>query len=234
MGTVRERRVERSVATALALSACGVAFERAGPSVLGAPPEELARWVRAHRAALCAQSGFFIASTVPLLTFFAALQERLDAGRSPRPPCRLRGRAVLDAGTLWLACNAGAQLVQVRMALSAHDPAPVVAHRSDLMRRTLAVGNLPLVAALATTAVEGRRTAALAPSVTALSAATALLHLVPLAGFAGRRGRSVADGPGAYLPYPAFVAWLVAVAATAHRRRRSGLPGADRDPAHDR
>jgi hypothetical protein len=90
-----------------------VAFERAGPSVMSAGPEELADWAREHHRELTAQSGVYLVSTVPLLMFFAGLSSCLRQSRPRRVDPSL---AVLEGGSAWVLGNAAAQTVQLSMA----------------------------------------------------------------------------------------------------------------------
>jgi len=209
-----ERLTAFSALAALALGAAGTMFERAGPSVLSAGPEELRTWARTHHRALVAQSAVFGTSTAPSLAFFAGLgavlhqrHERLSHDSADLSP------VVLGGGALWATAQLVAQGFQLSMASAAEhqEHAGFVASLSDLMRTTLRVGNLPLSAALGACAVMGVRDTALPRWLSGLSAATALAHLLPVA--AGSSGKRAAptEAVVTYTPYLLLVAWMVGV-----------------------
>jgi hypothetical protein len=196
-----------SAFAALALGAVGMAFERAGPAVMSADPDELAAWAGRHHRALTAQSGVYLVSTAPLLLFFAGLRSWL---RPQAPAGRVDlSLAVLGGGSLWVLGNAAAQTVQVSMAREAAagaDPA-IVAALGQRMRARLVRSNAALSGAMAATAAATFRDGALPRWVGWLSAAGAGAHAAPVV---SRRLEN--------LPYPFFVAWLVAVAVVLVRR----------------
>jgi hypothetical protein len=216
-----ERLAAYSAFAALALGAVGMLFERADPSVLSAGPAEFASWARAHNDALLAQSVFFSLSAAPLLMFFAGLRAVL------RQPGRQRGAnrvdlslVVLGAGALWVTLQLVAQAVQVAMASAAgHGAADeFVASLGDLMHVPLTWANLALGTALGCTAVVALRDRALPRWLGWLSAATAGVQLVSVAGARVQKGPLSDRGALAYLPYPVFVAWLVSAAVSLLRR----------------
>jgi len=221
----QDRLAAFSAFAALALGAAGMVFERAGPSVLAAEPEEFAAWARAHHRALLAQSGFLSAGTIPSLLFFTGLRSAL----------RLRNRSavrggvdlplvVLGAGAAWVMLQLLAQAAQVALATAAAQGATagVVAARGDLMVAILAAGNAAMATALAATAVAAFRDRTLPRWLAWFSAAAAGIHLLPLVG--GSADRRSADGVVDYLPYPVFVAWLVSVAVHLLRRTAGSVP----------
>ena len=208
-GTVRPERVTSCAGlTALALGAAGMAFERAGPSVATASPEELAGWAANHHRALTAQSAVYLTSTAPLLAFFAGLAFSLRPEGGPGPVAR--SAAVLAGGSTWLGFQAAAQTEQLGMARSAaHGADPQeVADRGTRMRELLRTGNAALAGSLAATATGTE----LPRWLRGLSAAAATAHLAPAV--AGRRGGATLE----VLPYPLFVAWMVGVATVLGRR----------------
>lgn len=198
--------------TALALGAGGMAFERAGPSVASASPDELAAWATSHHRALTAQSAVYLTSTAPLLVFFAGLGFTLHPERGALRLARSVG--VLAGGATWLGFQAAAQTEQLGMAHAArHDAArQEVASRGTRMRALLRTGNVALAGSLAATATAPRTD--LPPWLRGLSAAAAAAHLAPAV--ARRRGGATLE----VLPYPLFVAWLVGVATVLGRRSR--------------
>lgn len=208
----RPERVTASAGTAaLALGAVGMAFERAGPSVMTAPPEELAAWAAEHHRALTAQSAVYLASTAPLLVYFAGLSQSLTP--KDGPTALLRSAAVLAGGATWLGFQAAAQTEQLAMAREAVRGAPPqdVTGRGSRMRDLLTWGNAALGGALAATA--GHEP--LPRWLRGVSAAAAVAHVAPVV--VRWRGRSPA-GAVEVLPYPLFVAWLVGVVVVLGRR----------------
>lgn len=212
MTTAPERVTAYAGVTALALGATGMAFERAGPSMATATPEELAAWAADHHRALTAQSAVYLTSTAPLLAFFAGLAFSLHpedgAGRLAR------SAVVLAGGATWLGFQAAAQTEQLGMAQAAAlgDAPREVASRGSRMRELLRTGNAALAGSLAATATAPGTD--LPRWLRGLSAAAAAAHLAPAV--AGRRGGAVPE----VLPYPLFVGWLVAVTAVLGRRSR--------------
>lgn len=217
----QDRLAAFSAFAALALGAAGMVFERAGPSVLAAEPEEFADWARSHHRALLAQSGFLSASTVPMLVFFTGLRAalRLRGGQADHGPVDL-SLVVLGAGAAWVVIQVAAQATQVSMATAAARGATagVVTSRGDLMVAILSVGNTTMATALAATAAVAFRDRALPRRLAWFSAAAGVVHVLPLIGGGGRAGRRSADGAFDYLPYPVFVAWLVSIAVHLMRR----------------
>lgn len=221
----QDRLAAFSAFAALALGAAGMVFERAGPSVLAAEPEEFAGWARSHHRALLAQSGFLSASTVPMLVFFTGFRAalRLRGGRADHGPVDL-SLVVLGAGSAWVVLQAVAQATQVSMATAAARGATagIVTSRGDLMVAILSVGNTTMATALAATAAVAFRDRALPRRLAWFSAAAGVVHVLPLVGGRGRAGRRSADGALDYLPYPVFVVWLVSIAV--HLMRRPAPP----------
>lgn len=211
---------------ALVVSGAAVAFERASADVMTAAPAEYTTWVVTNHAALLTQSLLFVTSSGLLLLLFGGVRALLDDAPA-------LARTVLAAGAVWVAMSLTAQTIQVAMARAARDGvAPgVVATLGDLMTVLLLVANLPLAIVLAAVALAGLREPALRepglpepglpePGLNArrvptwlgwVSAAAALLHLVPLLSIAVADGPMSPDGLVGFLPYPAFVVWLVAV-----------------------
>lgn len=216
----QDRLAAFSAFAALALGAAGMVFERAGPSVLAAEPEEFADWARSHHRALLAQSGFLSASTVPMLVFFAGLRAtlRLRGGRADHGPVDL-SLVVLGAGAAWVVLQVVAQATQVSMATAAARGATagIVTSRGDLMVAILSVGNTTMATALVATAAVAFRDRALPRWLAWFSAAAGVVHVLPLVGGRGA-GRRSADGAFDYLPYPVFVVWLVSIAVHLMRR----------------
>jgi hypothetical protein len=220
----RDRWAAFSAFASLALGAAGVAFERADPSVLAAGPTELAGWARRHHVALLAQSALFGTSATPMLVFFAGLQSYLASRGSAAAVGRVDlSLRVLAAGAVGVMLNLLGQVLQVRMAVlaarggSAHD----VASLAGLSRTVVTTGNAGVaVAAAATGLVSLRDDGGLPRWLGRLSAVTAGLHLLSLAGLRVRRGPLSRNGVLAYLPYPVFAGWLVGVAVTMLRRPR--------------
>jgi hypothetical protein len=206
-----QRLTAYSAFASLALGAVGVAFERAGPSVMSAGPEELTDWARERHRELTAQSGVYLVSTVPLLSVFAGLSSCLRQSR--HTPRRVDpSLAVLGGGSAWVLGNAAAQAVQLSMARRAAagaDPESVAA-LGDRMRRILVYGNASLSVALTATSVAASRDDALPRWLGRLSGVAAAAHAAPVV---SRRLEN--------LPYPFFVAWLVGVAATLARRPKT-------------
>lgn len=223
----QDRLAAFSAFAALALGAAGMVFERAGPSVLAAEPEEFADWARAHHRALLAQSGFLSASTVPMLVFFTGLRAalRLRAGRVDHGTVDL-SLVVLGAGAAWVVLQVLAQATQVSMATAAARGATagIVTARGDLMVAVLSVGNTTMATALAATAAVAFRDRVLPRSLAWFSAAAGVVHVLPLLGGRSRAGRRSADSTFDYLPYPVFVAWLVSIAVHLMRRRGDAAP----------
>jgi len=215
----QDRLAAFSAFAALALGAAGMVFERAGPTVLAAEPEEFAGWARAHHRALLGQSSFLSASTVPMLVFFVGLRAelRLRGGRADDGPVDL-SLVVLGAGAAWVVLQVFAQATQVSMATAAARGATAgtITARADLMVAILAVGN--------TTAAVASRDRALPGWLAWFSAAAGVVHVLPLVGGRGGAGRRSADGAFDYLPYPVFVAWLVSIAVHLMRRRADAVP----------
>lgn len=205
MGARHRPRAERLTAAAafaaLGLGGAGMAFERAGPSVTTASAEELTAWAGGHARELTAQSVVYLASTVPLLAYVAGLSR---VARSP---------VVLAGGTTWVGYQVAAQVEQLAMTRDASRDAPV-ADRAGRMTDLLRHGNAALGVAAAATADASLRRGVLPRWLGALSAATAVAHVVPLA--AHRSGRAPAAVE--VLPYPFFVAWLGAVGVVLARR----------------
>jgi len=187
----QDRLAAFSAFAALALGAAGMVFERAGPSVLAAEPEEFADWARAHHRALLAQSGFLSAGTVPMLVFFTGLRAalRLRDGRADHGPVDL-SLVVLGAGAAWVVLQVLAQAAQVSMATAAvrGATAGVVTARGDLMVAILSVGNTAMATALAATAAVAFRDRALPRWLTWFSAAAGVVHVLPLVGGRGEAG----------------------------------------------
>ncbi|HSJ22793.1 MAG TPA: hypothetical protein VK964_19690 [Nocardioidaceae bacterium] len=205
----RPRRLTAySAFAALTLGAVGMAFERAGPSVMAADPDDFAAWAGKHHRALTTQSGVFLVSTAPLLLFFAGLRSWLRPHQDPAARVDL-SLAVLGGGSLWALGSAAAQTVQASMARSAASgaEAEAVAALGQRMRAMLVRSNAALSGAMAATAAATFRDGALPRWLGWLSAAGAVAHLAPMT---TRRLEN--------LPYPFFVAWLVAVAVVLARR----------------
>lgn len=196
---------------ALVVSGAAVVFERSSADVMTAAPVEYTTWVVTNHAALLTQSLLFVTSSGLLLLLFGGVRALLDD--SPA-----LARTVLAAGAVWVAMSLTAQTIQVAMARAASDGvAPgVVATLGDLMTVLLLVANLPLVIVLAAVALAGLREPGpnerrVPTWLGWVSAVAALLHLVPLVSIAVADGPMSPDGLVGYLPYPAFVVWLVAV-----------------------
>lgn len=206
MGPRHRPRAERLTAaaafTALGLGGAGMAFERAGPSVMTASAEELTSWASGHRRELTAQSVVYLVSTAPLLAYVAGL------GRVTRSP------AVLAGGTTWVGYQVAAQVAQMAMARAASQGEPDVADHARRMTDLLRHGNAALGVAAAATADASLRRGLLPRWLGVLSAATAVAHAAPLV--AHRSGRESAAVE--VLPYPFFVAWIGAVAVGVLRR----------------
>jgi hypothetical protein len=200
-----------SAFAALALGVVGMAFERAGPAVMTAAPDEFAAWAERHHRELTAQSGVYLVSTAPLLLFFVGLRSwlRLHQGPAGRVDLSL---AVLGGGSLWVLGNAAAQTVQASMArrAAAGAEAETVAALGQRMRRVLVRSNAALSGAMAATAAATFRDNAFPRWLGWLSVAGAGAHAAPVA---SRRLEN--------LPYPFFVAWLVSVAVVLARRPRT-------------
>lgn len=209
--SARPERVAASAGiAALAMGAVGMAFERAGPSVMTAPPEEFAAWAAEHHRELTAQSAVYLTSTAPLLAYFAGLSRSL----TPKDgPALLRSAAVLAGGATWLGFQAAAQTEQLAMAREAVRGAPPrdVTGRGSRMRELLTWGNAALGGALAATAGQEP----LPRWLRGVSAAAAVAHVAPVV--VGWRGPAPA-GVVEVLPYPLFVAWLVGVVVVLGRR----------------
>jgi hypothetical protein len=176
---------------------------------------------------LVAQSVLFGLSCAPLLLFFAGLRAVLDPRERPAGAGGVDlSLVVLAGGALWVTAQLLGQAIQVAMATAAvhGEHAGFVASLGDLMKAVLAVGNLPLAAALAACAVLVLRHGGLPGWLAALSAGTSLAHVLPLAASAGR-GPLSRDGLSAYLTYPAFVGWMGAMAFTLLRRGRAPRRG---------
>lgn len=216
-----ERLTAYSAFAALALGALGTLFERAGPSVLSAGPEEFRAWARTHHDALLAQSAVFGLSTAPLLLFFAGLRVVLQQQGSQVQADRVDlSLLVLAGGALWVLAQLVGQAVQVSMATAAGhgEQASVVASLGDRSRAVISWGNLPLATALGACAVTGFRDKALPTWLATLSAVTGAVHVLPSVATRITKGGLSADGVLAYLPYPVFVAWIVGVAVTSLRK----------------
>ena len=196
---------------ALVVSGAAVAFERASADVMSAAPAEYTTWVVTNHSALLTQSLLFVTSSGLLLLLFGGVRALLDDAPA-------LARMAFAAGAVWVALSLSGQALQVAMVRAALDGvAPgVVATLGDLMTVLLLVANLPLVILLAAVALTGlRETGPDERRVPAwlgwVSAAAALLHLVPLLSLPFTDGPMSPDGVVGYLPYPAFVVWLVAV-----------------------
>lgn len=217
----QERLTAFSAFAALALGAAGMVFERAGPSVLSAGPEEFASWARAHHRELTAQSFFLSLGTAPLLVFFLGLRAYLDGHRRRGDLGRIDlTLVVLAGGASWVMLNLLGQAIQVSMARAARAGAAteVVVSRGDRMLDVLAWGNLALGTALGATAFIALRSRALPGWLGRLSALAAVAHVAPVAGLRVEEGPLSRDGVLAYLPYPVFVGWMVSVAVTLLRK----------------
>lgn len=193
-----------AVATLLAGGAA-LAFERASADVLTAAPAEFADWAARYETELLSQSLFFLLSTGFLVLVWSGL--RTLARGTP-------GAVAFGAGLVYVGMSLSGQAIQVATARAAADGiAPdVVATLADLMVVLLMVANLPLVAALGAIAVAGHRDEGVPLWLGRLSAAAALVHVLPLLGIVATEGVMSAEGMIGYLAYPVFVAWLVAVA----------------------
>lgn len=206
---------------ALVVSGAAVAFERASADVMTAAPAEYTTWVVTNHAALLTQSLLFVTSSGLLLLLFGGVRALLDDAPT-------LARTVLAAGAVWVAMSLTAQTIQVALVRAASDGVEpgVVSTLGDLMTVLLLVANLPLVIVLAAVALAGLREPGRhepglpQPGLNErsvptwlgwVSAAAALLHLVPLLSIAVADGPMSPDGLVGFLPYPAFVVWLVAV-----------------------
>lgn len=194
---------------ALVAGGAALAFERASSDVLTAAPEELADWAARYETELLTQSLFFVLSTGFVVLAWSGLRARV---RGPAATLTF-GAALVYAGM-----SLSAQAVQVAMARSAADgiSAAVVAALAELMTVLLIVANLPLLIAIGAVAVAGgvagHRGGAVPAWFARLSAAVALVHVLPLLGIVATEGAMSAEGLLGYLAYPALVAWLVGLA----------------------
>lgn len=198
---------------ALVAGGAALAFERASSDVLTAAPEELADWAARYETELLTQSLFFVLSTGFVVLAWSGLRARV---RGPAATLMF-GAALVYAGM-----SLSAQAVQVAMARSAADgiSADVVAALAELMTVLLLVANLPLLIAVGAVAVAGgvpgdvagHRGSAVPVWFARLSAAVALVHVLPLLGIVATQGVMSTEGVVGYLAYPALVGWLVGLA----------------------
>lgn len=190
---------------ALVAGGAALAFERASADVLTASPAEFSGWAARYETELLSQSLFFVLSTGFVVLVWSGLRS-LAGGAA--------GAVAFGAGLVYAGLSLSAQAIQVataRAAAGGIEP-DVVATLGDLMVVLLLVANLPLVVALGAVAVAGHRHAGVPLWLGRLSAAAALVHLLPLLGIVATEGVMSAEGAIGYLAYPVFVAWLVAVA----------------------
>ena len=205
---------------ALLVSGAAVAFERASADVMTAGPVEYTHWVTTYHSELLTQSLLFVVSSGLLLLLFGGLRALLAGAPGP-------ATTVLAAGAVWVAMSLTAQSIQVAMTRAALEGASrgIVATLGDLMTVMLLVANLPLVIALAATAVAGLKAHVVPAWLGWVSAVAAAFHLLPVLGLPVSDGVMSPEGILGYLPYPAFVVWLVAVAVVMVRS-----PAEERSP----
>lgn len=205
----RERRWGAASGYLVLLCAAGaVALERSTPA--GGLPDAaaVAEFVTTYRSELLAQSVLFVLSTGFLLVFVAALRGHLG-GRG------LLADVAFGAGVVAAALQLAAQAAQVALGTAARaglDPGPA-ALLYDLGLALFTVANLPVAALLAAVAVAALRAAAFPPWLGWLSAATAAVHLLPVAGVTVAAGPLVQAGWVAALGYALYALWLAATAS---------------------
>lgn len=196
-----------------AMGAIGGALERGWPGT--GEPEAVYLFVRAHQAAIVAQSMVFVAGACLFLPFAAALRHVLARVEGET---RVLSTTAFASAAIWIALGLVAQSLQIGVARSSVVPDEGLLFT---MNAVFSFANLPLAAMLATTARVVLRTSVLPRWLGVVGALAAACEVVLSVGAFVAEGPLAPNGWLSLVLYPAFAMWLVPTAIVMLRRAPS-------------
>ncbi len=218
----------------IACSLVAVVFERGAVDVHD-PAGRIAAHFSVYATALRMQVVLFGLGLAFLLWFLAALAAQLRRG-APDFAGNVAAGAVLAAGAVSVGLTAVALALQAGLATVPDDAG--VRMVVGVMNAVFTLSGLALAVVLGAVGVLAARRTTFPSWVAWLSGAAAVTQLLPVAGIVVDSGPLASGGwLSAYLPYPLYAAWVVAVAVLllrADRNDRGDLGGRAADgPASD-